>query len=189
VIKAIVFDFYGVIRSDEYHDWLSNHGIKRDKKFTSATANLDKGIDTLDQFFEGLSKLSNIPPEEIRKEFLAQGSLDKELLALILKLKDKYKIALLSNASSSHLRDVMKQANIYNLFDEVVISSEIGYTKPSNQIFDHLLKCLGIKADEAIFIDDNQSFVDAANNLGITGIKYTNVDSLIKSFEEMGIIS
>ncbi len=184
----MIFDFYGVIRSDEYQDWLTLHGYKRDTKIKNATSKLDKGLMSADEFFESLSKLSNIPPEEIRQEFLAHASLNERLLSLILDLKKSYKIAILSNASSSHLRQVLNDAGINKLFDEVVVSSDIGYTKPSKEIFDHTLNKLGVKAEEALFVDDSPRFVEAAESMGIKGIVYTDLNSLISALKEMGII-
>ena len=87
MIKAIIFDFYGVIRSDEYHDWLTRHGLVRGSKLKETTNNLGKGLMSIDQFFEKLSKLSGIPADNIRKEFKANASLNDKLLALILELK------------------------------------------------------------------------------------------------------
>lgn len=187
MIKALIFDFYGVIRSDEYHGWLSRHSLES-KGFKEIIGDLDKGLSTLDQFFNSLSKLSNMPPQKIREEFITEGSLNEQLLALILKLKKKYKIALLSNASSPHLRSVISTAGISKLFDEIVISSEIGHIKPSKEIFNYALDKIGIKPDEAVFIDDNINFVKQARKLGIKSINFTGVDSLISNLKEIGII-
>lgn len=189
MIKAIIFDFYGVIRSDEYHDWLDRHGLKRGGQLKDLSKDLDKGLTSIDQFFDSLSKLSNIPAEDIRKEFLSHGSLDKRLLAMILELKKKYKVAILSNAASTYLKEIMHEAGIDVLFDEIVISSEIGYIKPSKEIFVHTLNKLGVKPSEAVFIDDNESFCQAAERLGIKSFYYTGYDLLINSLKEMGIIN
>ena len=187
MIKALIFDFYGVIRSNEYHEWLSRHSLSGEK-YRNTTTSLDKGLTTLDQFFDSLSKLSNMPSQDIRKEFIAESSINKQLLSLILKLKEKYKIALLSNASSTHLRNVLSSAGITRLFDEIVISSEVGYIKPSEEIFNFVLNKLEVKESEAIFIDDNINFVKAAQKLGIKSINFKGVDSLISNLKEIGII-
>ncbi|HEY1644914.1 MAG TPA: HAD family phosphatase [Candidatus Saccharimonadales bacterium] len=188
MIKALIFDFYGVIRSDEYHDWLTNHGLKASPKLKSAEVSLDKGLETMDDFFENLSKFSDMPASDIKREFKHHASLNKELLALILELKKSYKIALLSNAASSHLRETLDEAGIGKLFDEIVISAEIGYMKPSKEIFNYCLEKLAVRPEEAVFIDDNQRFVEAAKSLGIESISYTGLDSLINTLSGIGII-
>lgn len=45
-----------------------------------------------------------------------------------------------------------------------------------------------IKAEEAIFIDDKQINIDAANELGIHGITFTSYDQLINDLEKMNIL-
>jgi len=186
MIKAIIFDFYGVIRSDDYHNWLSRHGFKNDNK-ASMTKDQDAGIKTSDQFFEALSIMSHMPADKIKKEFNNRASLNEKLLALILNLKNNYKIAILSNANSDSLRNILKDASIEQLFDEVIISSEIGIIKPSPEIFTHALRKLQVEPNEAIFIDDNPEFVDAATKLGITGICFTDFNPLVGQLKKIGL--
>jgi HAD superfamily hydrolase (TIGR01509 family) len=187
MVKAIIFDFYGVIRSDEYHDWLKKHGFESSMARKKAI-DMNKGLMTIDDFFQYLSKISGIPAPDIQNEFQSKASLNAQLLTLIIKLRSSYKIAILSNASSSYLYDVLKKTAIDILFDEVIVSSEVGYIKPSEQIFNYALEKLSIKADEAVFIDDNQKFVEAAKDLGLKGIHYKNINSLMKSLEAIGIM-
>jgi putative hydrolase of the HAD superfamily len=187
-VKAVIFDFYGVIRSDEYHNWLDVHQIDIDET-RSSNLDLDLGKISMDEFFEELSKISGIEASKIKKEFLSNASLNEGLLSLILELKDKYKLAILSNASSSHIRDILKKAGLYKLFDEIIISSEIGYIKPDSKIFEYALEKLAVKPQQTIFIDDNQRFVDAASDIGIESICYTDLNSLKNSLKQMGIIS
>ena len=187
MVKAIIFDFYGVIRSNEYRDWTLKHIVSHDK-FKKAASSLDMGKTSPEEFFDSLSKLSGIPAYDIQKEFTSNASLNKDLLSLIYKLKTKYKIALISNASSSNLRDILASAGIDKLFDYLTISSEIGYVKPSPEIFDHTLEELGIEANEAVFVDDNQSFVQTAESIGMKGIAYTDFDSLVNDLQKIGIM-
>ncbi len=187
MIKAIIFDFYGVIRSNEYRDWRLKHDISLDEFKKSATR-LDMGKTSPEEFFDSLSQLSGIPAEDIQKEFSSNASLNKDLLNLIYRLKTKYKIALISNASSSNLRDILSSAGIDKLFDQVTISSELGYIKPSPEIFDYTLESLGIKASEAVFVDDIQRFVQTAESIGMKGVHYTDLGSLVNAFKKMGIM-
>lgn len=188
MIKAIIFDFYGVIRSDEYHDWLTRHGIKRGGELDNLSKDLDMGITSIDDFFESLSQLSKIPASDIKQEFLAQGSLNEKLLKIIIDLKKKYKVALLTNANSSYLRALLDETGIGSIFDEVIISSEVGFIKPSKEVFKHTLNKLKIKPAEAIFIDDNPSFCQSAEAIGIKSICFQGVNALISNLKEIGII-
>jgi putative hydrolase of the HAD superfamily len=187
MIKAIIFDFYGVIRSNEYRDWRLKHDISLDE-FKKSAIRLDMGKTSPEEFFDALSKLSGISAADIQKEFSSNASLNKDLLNLIYKLKTNYLVALISNANSSNLRDILASAGIDKLFDQLTISSEVGYVKPSPEIFNHTLEKLGIKAGEAVFVDDNYSFVQTAESIGMKGIHYTDLGSLINAFKKIGIM-
>ncbi|MHB1864920.1 MAG: HAD family hydrolase [Candidatus Saccharimonadales bacterium] len=187
MVKAIIFDFFGVIRRDEYHNWLESHGLKRGGKLDNLSKDMDKGITTVDEFFEELSRFSGIAATKIKQEFL-EGSIDKRLVNLIINLKEHYKIGLLSNASSIYIRTILRKTGIADLFDQIIISSEIGYIKPSNKIFDLAINKLEVRPSEAIFIDDNASFCKAAEALGIKSINFVSYKELIINLKEMGIM-
>jgi epoxide hydrolase-like predicted phosphatase len=60
------------------------------------------------------------------------------------------------------------------LFDAVVISAEVGMRKPEPRIFLHAAGLLGLQPDQCVFIDDIQANIDAAQELGFTGVLHTD---------------
>jgi putative hydrolase of the HAD superfamily len=60
-----------------------------------------------------------------------------------------------------------------DLFDAVVISAEVGMRKPEPRIFLHAAQLLGLEPEQCIFIDDIQANIDAAGQIGYTGILHT----------------
>lgn len=112
------------------------------------------------------------------KENKGKYKLNYELIDIIKYLRDKnYKIALLSN-NSSELRQKLSNDNILELFDEIVISSEVGCQKPQPEIFDILFSKLNLKANEVIFIDDTLRSLEGAEKIGYIPILYKDNDSL-----------
>ena len=61
----------------------------------------------------------------------------------------------------------MKDMKIYDLFEEVYISSDYGYTKYEKIFFDHPIEDFKIKKDEAIFVDDSIEIMDIAKEKGL----------------------
>ena len=102
-------------------------------------------------------------------------------------LKAKYRIALLSNAPSAFIRELLAAHELERHFHEIVISSEVGMIKPSTEIFEYTLSRLGVPAVEAIFIDDNPGHVAAAEKLGITGIQFLSAKQLRSDLIKAGI--
>lgn len=183
-----MFDFFGVINSSLYDAWLHHHGHRRSGKFADISNSVDAGIISMQDFFDSLETMSGIPSNDIKAEFKTLSTINKPLVELIKSLKEKYKIVLLSNASGSYLRNLLRQHNLEPLFDVVVISGEIGLIKPGREIFEYALKEAGASHQSAIFIDDHKFNVDAAENYGIKSVLYRDVEQLKSDFRRLGVI-
>ena len=64
-----------------------------------------------------------------------------------------------------------------DMFDAVVISSEVGMRKPEPQIFLHAAELLGLSPQECVFIDDIQANITAAEQVGFTGVLHVQADT------------
>lgn len=77
--------------------------------------------------------------------------------------------ALLSNSwgGTGYPRDLFPE-----MFDVVVISSEVGMRKPEEEIFRHAAALLGLAPEECVFIDDLEANVLAAEAVGLVGLHH-----------------
>lgn len=76
------------------------------------------------------------------------------------------KTALLSNSwGNSYPRDGWSE-----MFDEVVISGEVGMRKPEPRIYHHTCQLLDVDPTESVFVDDLPINVEAAVALGMVGV-------------------
>ncbi|MBO3745033.1 HAD family phosphatase [Streptosporangiaceae bacterium NEAU-GS5] len=71
------------------------------------------------------------------------------------------------------------------MFDAVVISSEVGMRKPEPGIFEHALGLVGLPAEECVFVDDIEANVTAAQSLGLTAIHHTDPVVTIGALEAL----
>lgn len=71
------------------------------------------------------------------------------------------------------------------IFDAVVISSEVRLRKPDPAIFHHALDLIGLLPEECAFVDDIEYNVRAAEELGIAGVHYQDVESTLARLEEL----
>ena len=124
---------------------------------------------------------------QFRKEFWAPDQIDQDLVKFIESLKANYKTGLLSNAWSG-ARKVLKIFIIASTFFNIQLSpAEVGIAKPDPAIYQKMLGLMGVEPTQAIFVDDVQANIDAANQLGIHGVRFSNsvqaredVESLFK---------
>ena len=103
--------------------------------------------------------------------------LPPERVELLKKLRENYRLFLLSNTSSIHITQVNKILEaatgiekLDDLFDKVYYSYEMGLMKPDPAIYLQVLKEQGLEAEETLFLDDNADNITAASKLGIDTI-------------------
>lgn len=103
-------------------------------------------------------------------------------IPMIQDLKDKgYKVYYLSNWSA-WTHDLLQEAGKFDflkLMDGGVFSYDVGYMKPDEEIYKILLNKYKINPEEAIFFDDREENIEAANKLGIHGIHFPRHDASI----------
>ena len=103
-------------------------------------------------------------------------------IPMIQDLKDKgYKVYYLSNWSA-WTHDLLQEAGKFdflNLMDGGVFSYDVGYMKPDEEIYKILINKYKINPEEAVFFDDREENIEAANKLGIHGVHFPRHDSSI----------
>ncbi|KAK7847899.1 haloacid dehalogenase-like hydrolase domain-containing protein 3 [Quercus suber] len=99
-------------------------------------------------------------------------------------LKDAgVKIAVVSNFDT-RLRKLLKDLNVLDLFDAVIISSEVGYEKPDIKIFKAALDQVNVEACKAVHVgDDQKADKEGANAIGIDCWLW-GID--VKTFSDIG---
>lgn len=92
-----------------------------------------------------------------------------DALTVIPELKNKYKLAIVSDAWPS-LTDVYEENKLTSYFDSIVISSFIGTSKPDSKMYITALKELNVNPEEAVFIDDSLKNCMGAMKVGINAV-------------------
>jgi HAD superfamily hydrolase (TIGR01509 family) len=111
--------------------------------------------------------------------FYSAIDLNTELLAFLRELRPRYKTAILSNAPSDVRALVTQRFHLEHEVDEVIISAEVGATKPHPEIYQLAVHRLGVQVQEALFIDDELRFVEAARAVGMQGVQFENTEQAI----------
>lgn len=185
--KVIVFDFFGVIQNDQYSVWLNKHSLQKKGEFADISVAADKDFISMSEFYEDLGRLSGIDAKEIEAEFEEPQHIDGSVVEIIKKLYGSYKLALASNSNSDYLKQMMHRHKLEELFDYVIISGEVGYSKPSLEFFEYLLSKLDILPSEIIFIDDSKQNVLSAQSLGIKSVQYRDAMTLREELLSLGL--
>jgi HAD superfamily hydrolase (TIGR01509 family) len=113
-------------------------------------------------------------------------SLNPPVLEIMNRLKRNYKLVLLSNTDIMRFGFIKRKFPEVQIFDEYVLSYEVGFMKPHRQIYRHALKKAEAGAEECVFIDDIKENIEAAVKLGINVIHFTprtNLESALRKIE------
>jgi putative hydrolase of the HAD superfamily len=76
-------------------------------------------------------------------------------------------------------RPIMERDS-YRIFDPIVLSWEVGSSKPKRQIYEVLIETLALPPSEILFIDDVEAYVLAARELGLQALLFTDAETLRK---------
>ncbi|MFZ1019429.1 MAG: HAD family phosphatase [Minisyncoccia bacterium] len=180
-IKVIAFDFWGVFAemNPPMYRYMEQHNIfpeKYSEKIHELIIEHDLNKINEQQFLQKCSKIIGleIPYPACRYAF-QENDLNKNLITIAKKLKAKYKIALLSNNNKEYCEEYLFKTKLEKLFDVLVLSYNIGYRKPSPEIYQILIKKLEVKPEEILFIDDNPTKFPNAEKQGIKTLLYEGV--------------
>lgn len=191
MIKAIIFDFAGVIGTEGYSLWAKEkkaQGIETTSTYFHDISNrLDRGDITREEFTQDLSEKVGTDSKKIWGEMFAKIKINNELLSCIIKLKKNYKIGLLTNYNHLWMNKLFSIYKLEKYFDSKVISSLHKVIKPEKKIYQISLNLLQVKPEEAIFFDDRQRNIDGGESVGIKSFLFTTNSNLIKDLRSCGV--
>ncbi len=159
------------------------------RELTSAHFDLiesfDKGDLTPKEFYnQAIRKLeARIDYNKFYSIYNDVFSLNPPVLQIMKRLKRNYRLVLLSNTDVMRFSFVKNKFPEIMIFDEYVLSYEVGFMKPHPQIYKEALKRAAVKPKECIFIDDLEGNIEAAAKLGINGIHLgplTDLEAILK---------
>ena len=119
-------------------------------------------------------ELSHEEGELLIRDFWQGDDLDMELVGYIRGLRAQFRTGLISNAWLE-LREQLEDVwHIDDAFDDLVISAEVGLAKPDPAIYRLALDRLGVQAERSIFVDDFESNIAAASEMGMRAVLFSN---------------
>jgi putative hydrolase of the HAD superfamily len=189
LIKAIIFDFFGVLTTDGIRELKDSHPdplIRQE--ITEITKANDLGQLSDEAFSVRLAEVVGETEAQLYRRFYSAAKLDQGLLTLIDQLHKTYKTGLLSNASQSSIDTYWTRNEMTGHFDEVVLSAEVHMVKPDPAIYQLALDRLGVEPHEAVFIDDAQYSVKGAQELGLSGIVFTDTAQLKAELAKLDLL-
>lgn len=199
MIKAITFDLDGVYfinGKENFIKNLVNLGVAEDEAcaifFKSDKMNIQyKGglIGDEEYWSWALNEWKlNLSVEEIKDLLIKGYDVNDRVVETVKKLREKgYKTCICSNNFPARINGLQKRFGFLEDFDVVVLSYEIGVTKPDPRIFEELIKQSGVKSEEIVITDDKEKNIEAAKNSGINAFFYENFEQFLGELKKLGV--
>lgn len=200
-IKAIIFDFGNVLLEWNpryvYQRYFPNdpEGMERffkEVNFADWNLQQDKGR----PFVEGVAILSEKFPHyaQLIQAYHENwtdsiGAAYSGTIEILKQLKQAgYPLYGLSNWSAETFPYAREKYDFFHLFDDFVISGEVGQVKPDPEIFQIMLEQIGKPAEQCLFIDDSLTNINQAQKMGFGTIHFQSPEQLATALHELKIL-
>jgi epoxide hydrolase-like predicted phosphatase len=151
-------------------------------KFMQVENRSSRGEISLEQAEIEFAEIAGISFQET-SEFLQDNPRNDLLMRYInQELKGNYKISMLSNIADDRIHELFTENDI-ELFDDMVLSYQVGLAKPDKQIYILAAERIGLKPEECVFVDDNSYYCEGARDVGMHTVVYNNFKQMKKELE------
>jgi putative hydrolase of the HAD superfamily len=117
----------------------------------------------------------------------AGWDIDLSVVDLVIQVRRRVPVALLSNAST-RLREDLERSGIDDAFDAVVGSADVGAAKPHRGAFEAAAERLGVPLERCLFVDDTAGHVEAARGYGLRAEVFTGPADLRELLADLGLV-
>jgi len=201
MIKAVFFDYDGVLTPDKT-------GTYTTCKYIHGVTGID--IDKLEQCYKQFNKVLNTNQkthQDIWPQFcdcigqsldiqILQDAFDstpsnKEVFQLASRIKNKYKIGIITDNKKDRIVAVRKKFGLDDIFDSIIVSADVGCGKDNERIFYQAAESVGVRPEECVFIDNQRKNLVVPVRIGYKTIFYdhekNDVSALIKELQGFGV--
>ncbi|MBX4190964.1 HAD family phosphatase [Candidatus Saccharibacteria bacterium] len=185
MIKAVIFDFFGVLATRGLRQYKKIYFKNDEHKIMQGKTlqrELDSGTLGYDEFIDRLADLGETSREKVL-QYTENYLPNRKLLDYIRQeLKPKYRIGIISNSGADWVLKIIGDDD-KKLFDDIVLSYQTGSVKPEPEIYKMSAKNLGVKPAECVLVDDILIYCHGAEAAGMSAVWYKNLKQMKRQLE------
>jgi putative hydrolase of the HAD superfamily len=88
-------------------------------------------------------------------------------------LRERYPLALVTDAQSAHARGELHRVGLLGYFDPIIVSGDYGYRKPDRRLFEHALDGIKVAAGNALYVgNDMHRDIFGAREAGLKTVMF-----------------
>lgn len=195
MIRAVLFDLDGVIRHfDPQHVTAieRRHGIdpgaiNRFAFSSPVIGQVTTGRISRSEWVDHIAR--HLVNEDAASEWGRQPSrIDQTVLQLADEIRGTGRATAILTNGTDTIADEATAAGLHNHFNPIFNSADIGYAKPDERAFQHVLDELDVAPGELFFTDDSPAKLLGAAALGIATHHFVDVAELRAALREHGLM-
>ena len=188
MIKAIIFDCFGVLAEDGWSPFKRKFLSDPDKARLVAVIGkkVDEGTASFDEMIHETAHIAGVDEASVRVAVERKVPNEPLFELISSQLVGNYKIGLLSNASYNVTKFLFSGVQM-DVFDATALSYEVGLTKPDPEMYRAITERLGVSIEECLLVDDQARHCAGAIDAGMQAVEYKTVDNLRTDLARLGV--
>ncbi len=175
-MKLIMVDLDGTLFDTKkvnylaYKDAVSKYGYNLDYEYYCEKCNGNYYMDFLPEITTTdkmiLEDIHNMKKERYNT-YLSEAVMNINLVEMLKQLKEICKVVVVTTASKRNTYDILKQFNIFELFDLIITQDDVSNPKPNPECYLTVVDKYGYDKDECVIFEDSKTGIEAAKRAGI----------------------
>ncbi|MCR6847343.1 MULTISPECIES: HAD-IA family hydrolase [Bacillus] len=156
-------------------DTVKNNMLQKFKEYDKREYGISNKTIVLESLFDEFAPIYRLPHNYIQdfwnENFPTCFSIDQNTIHFLNHIKSHFKIGIITNGSTHRQKAKIINTNLNNYFDTIIISEEVGLSKPDKRIFELALNKLNVQPKNTLFVgDDLEKDIAGCQNANIKGI-------------------
>lgn len=150
------------------------------------TEELERGTLSQIEWNEAAGRLLGIPPDNLMGRIFADLRPEPAVIAAAaVARRAGVRVGILSNSVGLTPWSVYDGHDVDECYDAVVLSERHGMRKPEPEIYRLVLRELGLRAEECVFVDDTEQYLPPAAALGFATVHAVEPTRTVAALEEL----
>ena len=186
---AFIFDCFGVLYHSSADELYRRCAPERRDELHDIRMQRDRGYIHYDEYLDLVAELLGMDQPELRELAEQSHVRNEELFAFIRSIdRTKYRVGLLSNIGDTTMDQLIPESEQKELFDEVILSYQVGMIKPDPRLFQLMVERIGVPAEACVMIDDVERNCLSAQSIGMQAIQHHDNDQTLHALRQFARI-
>ena len=173
---------------EDVSDTVKNNMLQKFKEYDKREYGISDKTIVLESLFDEFAPKYRLPHNYIQdfwnENFPRCFSIDQNTIHFLNQIKKHFKVGIITNGSTHRQKAKIINTNLNNYFDTIIISEEVGLSKPDKRIFELALNKLNVQRENTLFVgDDLEKDIAGCQNANIKGVWFN--PQIIKNTTEI----